>query len=174
MLVQLKSLRRASFVSTKRPWFRAASTLSRAKVNGPDLAARVENVEIGQKAAAERTFSQSDVLAFANVTGDHNPIHVDPNHGQAGPFFGKTVVHGMLSAGLIPALFAERLPGSIYASQTLSFQDAVFPGDTVRVEIEVEKKKTLRGTCLVQCRTQVSHLDGRIAVTGSARVMLKV
>ncbi|GBG33392.1 Hydroxyacyl-thioester dehydratase type 2, mitochondrial [Hondaea fermentalgiana] len=151
--------------------YRAASSLVAARVDGPELARTAGDVEVGQRAAAQRTFAQEDVEAFAEVTCDRNPIHLLPT--QDNGFGGKTIVHGMLCAGLIPALFADRLPGAIYASQTLDFRHPVHPGDTVRVEIIVERKKTLRGTCVVQCKTEVAHLDGRAVVAGTARVMLQ-
>lgn len=93
---------------------------------------------IGDSASISKTITDGDIQAFANVTGDHNPIHLDDDY-AAKTRFGSRIAHGMLSASLISAVLANELPGagSIYLSQTLTFVKPVFPGDTVTARVTV-------------------------------------
>jgi 3-hydroxybutyryl-CoA dehydratase len=88
--------------------------------------------KIGDSASISKTITDRDIQAFADVTGDHNPLHLDDEY-AAKTRFGRRIAHGMLSASLISAVLANELPGagSVYLSQTLKFVKPVFPGDTV-------------------------------------------
>lgn len=78
-----------------------------------------EDLFVGRTASASRTISEADILMFAGVSGDTNPVHLDEEF-AASTMFGGRIAHGMLSAGLISAVFGTRLPGPgcIYLSQT--------------------------------------------------------
>lgn len=93
---------------------------------------------IGDSASISKTITDEDIQAFADVTGDHNPIHLDDEY-AAKTRFGSRIAHGMLSASLISAVLANELPGagSVYLSQTLKFVKPVFPGDTVTARVTV-------------------------------------
>jgi 3-hydroxybutyryl-CoA dehydratase len=94
--------------------------------------------KIGDSASISKTITDRDIQAFADVTGDHNPIHLDEEF--AGKTrFGRRIAHGMLSASLISSVLANKLPGagSVYLSQTLKFLKPVFPGDTVTARVTV-------------------------------------
>jgi 3-hydroxybutyryl-CoA dehydratase len=93
---------------------------------------------IGDSASISKTITDGDIRAFADVTGDHNPLHLDDDY-AAKTRFGGRIAHGMLSASLISAVLANELPGagSIYLSQTLKFVKPVFPGDTVTARVTV-------------------------------------
>ena len=95
---------------------------------------RFEDLELDMSASVSRTVSEADILMFAGVSGDTNPVHLDQEF-AASTMFGGRIAHGMLSAGLISAVFGTRLPGpgSIYLSQTLKFKAPVKPGDTVTI-----------------------------------------
>jgi 3-hydroxybutyryl-CoA dehydratase len=126
--------------------------------------------EIGMKASRTRTFTAEDVEAFARVSTDSNPVHLDEGY-AATTRFGKRIVHGMLTASMISALLANDLPGagSVYLSQTLSFKAPVFLGDTITATVEVteyrarSKATTLRTTCYNQ--------DGLLVLEGEAVVL---
>jgi 3-hydroxybutyryl-CoA dehydratase len=89
---------------------------------------------------AERTFHVSDaaIAAFADVSGDRNPVHLDDAYAHTTPFRGR-VAHGMLTGAFFSALLAGDLPGpgTIYLGQRLRFTAPVRPGDDVRCEVEV-------------------------------------
>jgi 3-hydroxybutyryl-CoA dehydratase len=101
-------------------------------------AAEPEELKIGQ--SAERRFAVTDaaVRAFAEVSGDHNPVHLDDAYAARTVFRGR-VAHGMLLGGHISAVLANQLPGpgSIYLSQSLHFEAPVRIGDEVLVRVEV-------------------------------------
>lgn len=98
----------------------------------------MSTVETGDKASRSLTISDDTIRAFAEVTGDNNPVHLDDEY-AAGSRFGRRVAHGMIPAGLISATLANDLPGpgSIYLGQTLKFIMPVFPGDTLTATVEV-------------------------------------
>ena len=91
---------------------------------------------VGDDAEVQRDVTEGTIEAYAELTGDENPLHGDPEYAAEG-FFGGIVAHGMLGAGLISAALAA-LPGDIvYLSQDLDFEAPVRPGDTVRASVEV-------------------------------------
>ena len=129
-------------------------------------------VAIGQKVSFEKTVTEEDVVAFARVTGDAQPLHLDPDFGKR-TRFGKRIAHGMLSAGYISAALGTKLaPGwvVVYLSQQLRFRLPVAIGDTITANIEVtavdEEKRT------VTLQTDCVNQDGATVVQGEARVLL--
>jgi 3-hydroxybutyryl-CoA dehydratase len=96
------------------------------------------NFNLGDNASISKTITDADIHAFAEVTGDHNPLHLDDEY-AAKTRFGRRIAHGMLCASLISAVLANELPGagSVYLSQTLKFVKPVFPGDTVTARVTV-------------------------------------
>jgi acyl dehydratase len=93
---------------------------------------------VGDTASRSKVIADADIHAFADLTGDHNPIHVDDEFASR-TLFGKRIAHGMLSASLISAVLANDLPGqgSIYLGQTLQFVAPVFIGDEVTARVTV-------------------------------------
>lgn len=107
----------------------------------------LEDLKVGQEASSTKTVTEADIVAFANVTGDRNPVHLDAAY-AATTMFMERIAHGMLSAGYISAIFGMQLPGpgSIYVSQSLNFKAPVKIGDTVVttakiIEIIPEKRR---------------------------------
>lgn len=88
-------------------------------------------VQVGQEAWLVRQFTMADVLAFAKLSGDHNPVHVDAA-AAARSQFGRCVVHGMLYSSLFSTIFATQVPGCIYLEQSVHFKSPVFVGDAVK------------------------------------------
>jgi 3-hydroxybutyryl-CoA dehydratase len=97
-----------------------------------------EDLSVGMTETLEKTVSSSDVVGFAQLTGDRNPIHLS-EHFAARTSFGKRIAHGLYTASLISAVLGTRLPGpgAIYISQTLNFRAPVRIGDTVVVTVTV-------------------------------------
>ena len=83
----------------------------------------LEEIVVGMSEALSKTVSNSDILGFADITGDRNPVHLDDDYAAGSPFKERTA-HGMLSAGFISAVLGSRLPGPgcIYLSQSLQFR----------------------------------------------------
>ncbi len=106
--------------------------------NDPRGTIFLEDLEIGMKRDLTKLITDEDIEKFAEVSTDHNPVHLDEDYAQETMFQGR-IAHGMLTAGLISAVIGEQLPGhgTIYLGQTLKFMAPVRPGDMVHVEVEV-------------------------------------
>ena len=93
-------------------------------------------------ASLSKTITEEDVVAFAHLTGDVNPLHLDEGYAQR-TRFGRRVAHGVFAAGLVSAVIGTRLPGpgAIYLSQSLKFVAPVFIGNTVTATVTVTKEK---------------------------------
>ncbi len=128
-----------------------------------------EDMHIGQTASVGKTITEADILLFAAVSLDTNPVHMNAE-AAATSVFKERVAHGMLSAGLISAVLGTQLPGAgtIYLAQTLQFRGPVKVGDTVTATAEVtaldaeKKRATLRTVCTVA---------GKVVIEGEATVM---
>ncbi len=122
----------------------------------------LEEIEIGKSAERMHTVTEGDIQAFADVSGDHNPVHLDAAYAETTMFKGR-IAHGMLSAAYISATIAGDLPGpgAVYISQSLSFRRPVRIGDTVVTRVTVtaidaEKARvTLKTECVVEAKTVV-------------------
>jgi 3-hydroxybutyryl-CoA dehydratase len=128
-----------------------------------------EELSVGQSAELSRTVTEADLVLFAGVTGDFNPLHVDET-AAARSRFGGRVAHGLLSAGLVSAVLGTRLPGPgcIYISQTLRFTAPVRPGDTVTARVEITE--LLPDRRRVRLRTTCRRQDGEQVLEGEAEV----
>ena len=128
-------------------------------------------IEVGQRASLSRTVTDADIEAFARLTGDNNPLHVDDAFALRSRF-GRRVAHGMLSAALVSAVLGTRLPGpgAIYLQQTLRFVRPVYPGDTVTATVEVTAYRGDRR--IATLRTTCSDQRGDLVLDGEAIVLL--
>ena len=125
--------------------------------------AAVEGVpKIGDRASMSKTITEADLVMFAGVTGDFNPLHLDAEYAKT-TVFGQRIAHGILSVGFISAVLGTKLPGpgSIYLSQQAKFLKPVRIGDTITTTVEVkayapEKRiVTLKTNCFNQEGAQV-------------------
>ncbi len=128
-----------------------------------------QELKIGQKASVQKTFTAADVTAFAGISMDVNPVHMSDAYAK-NTVFGKRIVHGILTSGLISAVLANKLPGpgTIYLGQELRFTAPVYLGDDVTAEVEIieikEEKK------IVKLSTTCTNQDGKTVITGTATV----
>jgi len=125
----------------------------------------------GDKASRTTLITDEMIHAFAQLTGDTNPVHLDDAY-AAGTRFGRRIAHGMIAAGLISATLADDLPGSgtIYLSQTLQFKAPVYPGDTITTTVEV---KTVRpDKPIVTLGTLCTNQDSVVVLEGEAVVLV--
>ena len=125
---------------------------------------------VGDSAEITKTIEQADVQAFADVTGDHNPIHVDEAFAQT-TRFGRRIVHGMLTASLISSVLANKLPGegSVYLGQTLQFVAPVFPGDEITARVTV--KEIREDKPIMKLETLCLNQRDEVVIRGEATVL---
>jgi 3-hydroxybutyryl-CoA dehydratase len=129
----------------------------------------LDEIQPGMTAETGKTITEADILMFAAVSTDTNPVHINAEVAAKSPF-GERIAHGMLSAGLISAVLGTKLPGpgTIYLGQTLRFRAPVKIGDTVTARVEVtavdlaKKRATLKTECFVA---------GKVVIEGEAVVM---
>ncbi|HKP59076.1 MAG TPA: MaoC family dehydratase [Polyangiales bacterium] len=123
------------------------------------------NIQVGQKATRRLTFTRAEVEAYARITGDYNPLHFDAGYAAATKF-GRLVVHGGLTAGILNALVAQDLPGpgTVFMSQDLKYLAPVFIGDTIVGEVEVLSVHATKP--VTQLRAAVRREDGELVLEG--------
>jgi len=127
------------------------------------------NLVPGATASRSCTISDEMIRAFAEVTGDTNPVHLDDAF-AAGTPFGRRIAHGMLAAGMISATLANDLPGpgTVYLGQTLNFRLPVFPGDTITATVEVLAVRPDKP--IVTLGTVCTNQDQEVVLEGEAVV----
>ncbi|MBW2975075.1 MaoC family dehydratase [Candidatus Woesearchaeota archaeon] len=125
-------------------------------------------IEIGSEYSFEKEISYRDIMDFAGLTGDFNPLHTDKEFGMKSKFK-NNIVHGMLAGSLFSTLVGMYCPGknSLYLSQSLQFRNVIFPGDKVLVRgTVVDKNESIK---VITMKTEVLVHD-KIAVRGEAKV----
>jgi acyl dehydratase len=129
------------------------------------------SIQVGQVASVKRTFTQSDFDRFAALSGDDNPIHVDPEFSSRTKF-GRTVAHGMFLYSVVCGVLSSLLPGpgTLQVEQELMFPSATPTGQEVEVHAEVTEVQPADG--LVDLTTLVLHPDGTPGLQGRALVRL--
>jgi acyl dehydratase len=131
-----------------------------------------KQLKIGEKATLTRTITDEMVVAYADLIGDHNPVHLDEAF-AATTRFGRRIAHGMLVAGLISTVIASDLPGpgSVYLGQTLQFKAPVYLNDTITVTVEVIKAREDKP--IVTLATVCTNQDGKTVIEGEAVVLVQ-
>ena len=126
----------------------------------------------GQSATWTKTITEADVVAYAGLTGDFNPLHVDHVY-AARSRFGERIAHGLLTAGLISAVLGMRLPGpgGIFLSQTLKFVRPVRLGDTITATAEVTAWNAAKR--LLHLRTTCANQRGEAVVEGESVLLVE-
>ncbi len=134
------------------------------------LGKMIQEIRVGDFAEFSKTITEADVVLYAGVTGDLNPVHVDQVWAEGSRFKGR-IAHGMLSVGLISAVLGTRLPGpgTIYLSQEVRFLAPVRIGDTLTARAEVEE--LLEAKNRARLRTTCKNQEGTLVVEGTAWVM---
>jgi|SRR5690606_9710504 len=129
-----------------------------------------EDLEQGMSAVFSRTISEADILMFAGVSGDTNPVHLDAEYAGT-TMFGGRIAHGMLSAAFISAVFGTRMPGPgcIYLSQSLKFKAPVKIGDTVVAKVTVTELKPAKRRVVF---STVCTVGETVVLDGEAELMV--
>jgi 3-hydroxybutyryl-CoA dehydratase len=127
-------------------------------------------LEIGALASRAKTITDADILAFAQASGDYNPIHLDDAY-AARSQFGRRIAHGMLTASLVSAVLGNDLPGpgSVYLGQDLKFKAPVYVDDTITATVELIKYRPERR--IATFRTTCTKQDGTLVLEGEAVVI---
>ena len=130
----------------------------------------LEDLAVGDSAERSFTVREEDITAFAEVSGDHNPVHLDEGFAQGTAFKGR-IAHGMLTAAYVSAVLGNELPGpgSVYLSQSLRFRRPVRIGDavTVRVSVAEIEPRTAKVTLSTVCQ-----VNGKTVLDGEAGVLV--
>jgi 3-hydroxybutyryl-CoA dehydratase len=127
-----------------------------------------EDLSVGMTETLQKIIDSSDVVGFAEVTGDRNPIHLSEHFAAKTPF-GTRIAHGLYTASLISAVLGTRLPGpgAVYISQTLNFRAPVKIGDTVDVSVMVAELMLEKFRARLTCTCSV---EGEVVLDGEAWV----
>lgn len=125
-------------------------------------------LHIGQRASLTKTFSTQDVELFAKLTGDTNPLHLDPVYAST-TVFKAPIVHGVLINGLVSAVLGTRMPGPgcIFLHQKIRFPGPLYVGEEVLAEAEVLKIKMSFAVIGVKCLVK-----GKVVMEGEMKVMM--
>jgi len=129
-----------------------------------------EDLEPGMEASFQKLVTDADITAFAEVTGDKNPVHLDADY-AAGTMFKERIAHGMLTASYISAVLGMKLPGPgvIYISQTLNFRAPVKIGQTVTAKVRVAELFPAKRRALFDC---ICTADGKTVLEGEAMLLV--
>jgi 3-hydroxybutyryl-CoA dehydratase len=126
---------------------------------------------IGESADLSKTVTEQDVVQFADISLDRNPVHLDQAYAEAS-FFKQRIAHGMLGAALISAVLGTKCPGpgSIYLSQDLKFRAPVYLGETITATVEILEKNEAKKILIL--KTVVDKADGTRVIEGQAAIKL--
>jgi 3-hydroxybutyryl-CoA dehydratase len=133
--------------------------------NGYDI----EDLQPGMQATFSKTITEADIVLFAGVSGDNNAVHVNEEF-AATTVFGGRIAHGFLTASVISAAVANRLPGpgTIYLGQQMRFRAPVRPGDTVHATVTVQSVDVARARAVL---STVCRVRDTVVIDGEAQVM---
>ncbi len=129
-----------------------------------------EDLEPGMEASFQKVVTEADIVSFASVSGDKNPVHLDEAYAARTMFKGR-IAHGMLTAGYISAVFGMEMPGpgAIYVSQTLNFKAPVRIGDTVLAKVKLVELIPAKRRARFECQCIVA---GKPVLEGEAVLMV--
>lgn len=133
---------------------------------------KFEHLKIGMKDSTTKVITSADILSFASISTDTNPLHIDEEAAKKG-LFGRRVAHGILVSGLISAVLGTKLPGegTIYLGQDLRFKKPVFVDDEITATVEIIELREDKH--LVILKTTCTNQDGAEVISGQATVMVK-
>ena len=132
----------------------------------------IKKLKVGDSYSFNKTVEDIDVEKFAEVSTDHNPVHLDEEYAKT-TMFKKRIAHGMLGVSYISSILGTKFPGkgTIYLGQTVKFMAPVFLGDTLEVKAKIIELKEGKHDKAV-LRTTCTNQDGKIVIDGEASVIL--
>jgi 3-hydroxybutyryl-CoA dehydratase len=140
-----------------------------SKNNYPELRRAYEDIMIGETASRSRMITEKDIIAFAELIDDSNPVHLDAEYAKT-TMFGERIAHGMHSASFFTTLIATRLPGieGVYVSQEIKFIRPVRIGDTITAQAAVIEKNDAKRR--ITLKTTVTNQHGELIIDGKGVV----
>ncbi|WP_020061914.1 MaoC family dehydratase [Bacillus sp. 123MFChir2] len=131
-----------------------------------------DDIHVGDQASLTKTIANEDIITFAKLTGDVNPIHLLDSFAKT-TMFKERIAHGMLVSSFISTILGTKLPGknTIYLSQNIAFRAPVKIGDTLRVIAEVIEKRDDKR--IITLQTNIYNQYNKVVVEGTATVMKK-
>ncbi|MDN5201134.1 MaoC family dehydratase [Fulvivirgaceae bacterium BMA10] len=133
----------------------------------------MNKIALGQVFEQEFLFTQDQVIAFADVTGDKNPIHLDAKH-AANTVYKKPIIHGYLGGSIFSRIFGNDFPGegTVYLNQKLEFRRPMYTGVRYKAILEVKEINEARHKALIDTRI-INTEDDKPVITGEANVIHK-
>ncbi len=134
-----------------------------------DIGFTIDQMQVGMTRSYAKTLTEADIILFAAASGDINSVHLNQEYAEKTPFGGR-IAHGILTAGVISACIANKLPGvgTVYLGQTLKFKAPVRPGDTVTATVTVKSLDAEKNRVVLDTICQVA---GKTVLEGEATVM---
>jgi len=131
---------------------------------------KIEEITPGMSASMSHVVTDGDVRKFAEVSGDHNPVHLDEDYAKDSRF-GRRIAHGLFSASFFSGLFGTKLPGRgcVYAAQNLKFRRPVYIGDTVVATVTVLSVDAIKKRVLF---STVCSVEGKEVILGDAEIFI--
>lgn len=128
-------------------------------------------MKVGDSASIKKTFTANDVITFANITGDRNPIHLDEKYAST-TRFERCIVHGILVSGLISAVLGMHVPGpgSIYIKQSLNFKAPVYIEDEITATATVQNIR--QDKPIITISTICTNQDKTVVIDGEAVLLI--
>lgn len=130
----------------------------------------LDDLAVGQSCRTANLVREEDIIKYAEVSGDVNPLHMDENYAR-NSIFGTRIAHGMIAAGYISAIFGTKFPGPgcIFMSQSLKFKAPVRIGDEVETTVTIVALNEKRGRVTYDCICKVEEV---VVLTGEAQLMI--
>ena len=130
----------------------------------------IEEIVIGMSESYSQTITDYDVKAFAGLSGDHNPVHVDEVYAENSRYK-KRIAHGLISASFFSALFGTKLPGKgcVYVGQNLNFKRPVYLGDTVTATVTVSNVDVSKKRVFFDTKCTVKN---KVVIDGTAEIFI--
>lgn len=132
--------------------------------------ADLDKLEIGMYGEYSQTITDADIKAYAGLSGDNNPVHMDEDY-AAQSRFKKRIAHGLYSTGFFSAIFGTKIPGPgcVYVSQSIEFKRPVYIGDTITARVEIFKinHETSRVHFLTRC-----YVKNKVVIDGEAVIYI--
>ena len=130
----------------------------------------INEIKIGMSESYSQTISEADVKAYAGISGDRNPVHMDDEYAEKSRYK-KRIAHGMISSSFFSALFGTKLPGPgcVYVNQSLNFKRPDYIGDTVTAIITVTKIDEIKSRVYFDT---VCKVKNKIVIDGQAELYI--